>query len=377
MTATWIESRAVVTDGAGSIRVETTQLAPPRPGEVLVRLEASGICHTDADSMWWGRELVIGHEGAGTIEAVGDGVGLPVGTRVVLNWASPCGSCFHCAAGRQHLCERRDLRDTKRERTAIGDRPVSRSFALGTLSEWTVVDQAACVAIGEDVSTTHACIVGCCVMTGYGSVANVARVVPGSTVVVLGVGAVGLNIVQSSVIAGAERVIAIDIDPNRLETASHFGATHVLQPDGTDLSSTIERVASLTDARGADYAFECTGVAAFADAPLRLVRDAGTAVQVSGFEEEAVFDLRAFEWDKIYINPLYGQCRPQLDIPAIFRHHAAGRLRFDELIATGFGLEDVGRAIAAMAARSIIKPVVHPWADRRPNHQQENEPWQA
>lgn len=352
------EHQAVVTDGHGGIRLETVSLRRPGPGEVQLELVASGVCHTDLDSLGWGRELVVGHEGAGIVRHVGEGVDLDVGTRAVLNWAMPCGQCFQCSEGRQSICEKRDHGDHLSTTTRLGDRYVPRSFSLGTMSTGTVVPASAVVLIDVEIPFTSACIVGCGVMTGYGSVVNAARVKPGSSVVVLGCGGVGLNVVQAAVLAGASSVIAVDRSLSRLRMAATFGATTCIHvADGT-IDDAVVQVRALCGGRGADYAFECTGVPQLAMAPLAFVRDAGTAVQVSGNETTAMVDLRLFEWDKTYINPLYGQCRPSIDIPRILHLYAAGRLRLDELAVERFPLRDAAVAIAAVRAGEVTKAVL-------------------
>jgi Zn-dependent alcohol dehydrogenase len=353
----WHNAPAIVTDGAGGHRVVSTEVRDPAPGEVLVELAASGLCHTDVDSLRWGRRLVMGHEGSGSVRAVGDGVDLAVGQPVILNWAIPCGSCFQCASGRQHLCERRDRSDAACTTTRIDGEPVPRPFSLGTMSALTLVPAAACVAVPTAMPHHVACIVGCGVMTGFGSVVNAARVAAGSTVAVLGAGGVGLNVVQSAALAGA-RVIAIDLHPARLQLAASLGATDTITATPGGFGDVVERVRALTGGRGADVAFECTSVVELAAAPLLLVRNGGTAVQVSGFEEVAPFDLQAFEWDKTYINPLYGQCRPQIDIPRIVDLYLAGRYRLDEIVDARFTIDDLGEAIAAMQHGDVAKAVI-------------------
>jgi S-(hydroxymethyl)glutathione dehydrogenase/alcohol dehydrogenase len=182
----------------------------------------------------------------------------------------------------------------------------------------TVVPRQAVVKIEGDVPFSSAAVLGCGVMTGFGSVVNVAKVEAGSSVVVLGTGGVGLSVVQSAVHARVAMIIAIDLNPNRLELAKQFGATILIQSDANDggLLLAAQKVRELT-ARGADYAFECTAVPELGSAPLAMVRNGGCAVAVSGIEQVVPIDMQLFEWDKRYINPLYGQCRPSVDFPAL------------------------------------------------------------
>lgn len=356
-------------DGEGDFAIEEVEVGHPRPDEVLVELKAAGICHTDWDSLSWGAPLVLGHEGAGLVRAAGDGVRrVEPGDRVLLNWAIPCGACFQCSAGNQALCETNSPVARTRPRgghahpegTLWRGRPIERSFNLGTLSGLTLVRHEAVIPIEEEVPFASACIAGCGVMTGYGSVVNAARVRPGSSVAVIGAGGVGLNVVQGARIAGAARIIAIDRRPERLEMGRRFGATHTLLADAADaeLARAAQEVKSLTGGRGADYAFECTAVPALGVAPLAMTRNGGTAVQISGIEQEITVDMRLFEWDKTYLNPLYGKCTPSIDFPRIFRLYATGDLLLDELVTRTYRLEELGRAFEDMHRGRNAKGVV-------------------
>jgi S-(hydroxymethyl)glutathione dehydrogenase / alcohol dehydrogenase len=350
-----LRARAAVTDGKGSYSIEEIEVGEPRPDEVLVEVRAAGICHTDWDSLSWGEPLVLGHEGAGVVAAAGSAVThVRPGDRVLLNWAISCGVCFNCTTGNHALCETNSpvIRTTPwaghahREGTLRRGEPIRRSFNLGTMSTHALVRREAVVPITVEIPFGAVCIVGCGVMTGYGSVVNAARVRPGSSVVVIGVGGVGLNVVQGARIAGAASIIAVDRQPSRFEMARRFGATHVVQsaPDDAGLLAAAAEVRGLTDGRGADYAFECTAVPELGAAPLAMVRHGGTAVQISGIEQEITIDMRLFEWDKSYLNPLYGKCNPTVDFPRIFRLYEKGDLLLDELVTRTYSLDDLGAA---------------------------------
>ncbi len=318
------KSRAIISDAQGGFTLETVEVGEPAPGEVLVQIKASGVCHTDFDSLSWGKRLVMGHEGAGVVLAVGAGVTrCVVGDRVLLNWAIPCGACRACDDGNQSICEVNSPAGAGEsaqghahpQATLFDGEPISRSFFLGTMSQYTVVKEAAVVPITVEIPFESACIIGCGVMTGYGSAVNAAKVVPGSNCAVLGVGGVGLNVIQGCRISGAAKIIAVDVNENRLKMARQFGATHTLLAERSDtgLLKAAEQVKAMADGRGADYAFECTAIPELGAAPLAMVRNAGVAIQESGIEQEVVIDMRLFEWDKVYMNPLYGKCRPQID----------------------------------------------------------------
>jgi S-(hydroxymethyl)glutathione dehydrogenase/alcohol dehydrogenase len=341
-----MKSRAVVAAGAGRISLEWIELPDPVAGEVAVEITASGICHTDLDLARAGQPMVLGHEGAGRIAAIGPGVeGLQVGDAVVMNWAMPCGSCFQCALGNRHLCEQQSpltgpLLWGKRHRDPV------RAFGLGTMAEHSVVPVSAVTRVDASLPAACAAILGCGVMTGVGSVLNAARVAAGASVVVLGCGGVGLNVVQGARIAGASRIIAVDRLVARLELARHMGATStIVAGAGMDgVAVVAAQVRALCDGRGADVAFECTAVPALAAAPLAVVRNGGTAVAVSGVEEHVVIDMTLFEWDKVYINPLYGQCDPARDMPLLVDLHRRGELLLEEQIGARFTLAEFQQA---------------------------------
>ncbi len=362
---------AAITRGDGSLFIDKIEIGTPAPDEVLVQIKASGICHTDYDSLSWGNTMIPGHEGAGIIAKCGQQVRhLSVGDHVILNWAIPCGKCFQCCKGNQHLCERNSFvmagnsafseGHAHPDGTLYHGKPIPRSFNLGTLSEYTLVKESAVVRIPKEVPFPSAAIVGCGVMTGYGSVMNAAKVPADSSVAVIGTGGVGLNVIQAARIAGATTIIAIDTRRSRLDFAEKFGATHTLLANAEDeeLQSITQQVKSLTNGRGADFAFECTAIPEMGTAPLRLIRHGGMALQLSGIEQEINFDMRLFEWDKSYINPLYGQCKPQIDFPKIIEHYNHRRLMLDELVTATYPLSDLQHAFDDMLSGKNAKGVI-------------------
>jgi len=348
-------------------------MGQPGDHEVLVELKASGVCHTDYDSMRWGRSLILGHEGAGVVLKTGKYVkSVAAGDHVLLNWAMPCGNCYQCQRGNRHICENNSpVTGTKDKQGITGGHPsfssttfsgagIERSFNLGTLSSFTMVSEEAVLRMPKQIPFASACIMGCGVMTGYGSAVNVAHVSPGSSVAVLGAGGVGLNVIQGCRIAGAGKIIALDLSPVRLEMSKRFGATDVVQVgnDSSGMEEAFKAVKNLTDNRGADFAFECTGNPKLGAAPLALIRNAGMAVQVSGIEEEITIDMNLFEWDKLYINPLYGKCNPAVDFPILFELYEKGELLLDELVSKTYPLEDLGNVFDDMLNGRIAKGVI-------------------
>ncbi|WP_033289263.1 alcohol dehydrogenase catalytic domain-containing protein [Amycolatopsis jejuensis] len=340
------------------------QVESPAPDEIVVEMRAAGVCHTDADELAVAdTPYVMGHEGAGVVREVGAAVEhVAVGDRVLLTWAIACGTCRQCSRGAATLCERYGYQagharpgSTRDERGAS----VGRSFSLGTMAEVAIVRREAVVKLPEDIPLASACLLGCAVMTGFGSVVNAAKVGAGSTVVVLGCGGVGLNVVQAARIVGAARIVAVDIEPSRLEMAVRMGATDpVLAPeDDRFLAATAEEVTRMLGG-GADYAFECSGVPDLGLSPLRFVRNGGTAVPVSGVESVVEADLSLFEWDKTYLTPLYGQCRPGRDFPRLFELYRRGLLLLDELVTHRYSLIELPAALADLAGRRTAKGVV-------------------
>lgn len=375
-----VDVRAAVGDGQGSFVFQTIGLDEPQGREVLVRMRASGVCHTDWDSLRWGRRIILGHEGAGEVLRTGPEVtSVRAGDRVLLNWAIPCGVCFQCARGKENICEDRgtvpdarfhadpaalsplaDERTTARVTGAAGPGRFNASFSLGTMATHALVPEAAVLPLPPKVPFEVGAIVGCAVMTGFGSVVNAARVTAGSSVVVLGCGGVGLSTILGAVYRGARRILAIDVNADRLAMAQRFGATETLLAEREDvgLRGTAAQVRARMDGRGADYAFECTAVPELGPAPLAMVRSGGTAVGVSGIEQVVPVDMELFEWDKVYINPLYGSCSPRRDFALLLELYQAGKLPLDALITARYPLEGLGEAFAEMRAGRNAKGVL-------------------
>ncbi|GAA4934485.1 Zn-dependent alcohol dehydrogenase [Algibacter agarivorans] len=364
--------KAAIAKGDGTFSIDSIEVQNPKPDEVLIAVKAAGLCHTDHDSLNWGKPIVMGHEGAGVVTAIGrDVTRVKIGDSVILNWATPCGTCFQCEHENEHICENNSPvvagsngyteGHAHMEGTSLNGTPIERSFNIGTLSEYTLVKESAVVKNPiQDMSFSAASIVSCGVMTGFGSAVNTAQVTENSSAVVLGTGGVGLNVIQGIKVSKASKIIAIDINQTRLDMAVEFGATHTILADKDDkgLLKAAEKVKTLTNGRGADYAFECTAIPALGAAPLAMIRNAGTAVQVSGIEEEVLIDMSLFEWDKKYINPLYGKCNPQKDFPKIIEHYRNGDIMLDEMITRTYTLENLQQAFDDMLSGKNAKGVI-------------------
>ncbi len=368
-----IKCKSAVASGNGTFSIEETEIHPPKGDEILVKIKAAAICHTDYDSLTWGMPIVMGHEGAGIVEAIGEAVTkVEAGDEVILNWATPKYDSFQSQIGNQNICEcnspvlashagKISGGHPNFESTTWKEKPIERSFNLGTFSEYALVRSSGVVKkTSKKMSFEAASTISCAVMTGCGSVFNTAKPEWGSSVVVLGTGGIGLNVVQAARISGAVKIIAVDINEQRLEMAKQFGATDVILADRDDkgLLNTAEIVKGMTNGKGADYAFECTAVPALGVAPLAMIRNAGTAVQVSGIEEEIMVDMRLFEWDKIYINPLYGGAKPDIDFPKFEALYEKGDLMIEEMITRTYKLENLQQGFDDMLAGKNAKGVI-------------------
>lgn len=367
-----LRGAAAIGDGCGGFVIDETLVRAPLAGEVRVTLRAAGICHTDHASLQWPGPLVLGHEGAGVVESVGEDVAsthpqLTPGRPVLLNWAIPCGRCPQCQRGRGSLCERTHGVDTTLGSSAPSPghtlwrgHAVERSFKLGTFAEHTLVRADALTVLPEHLPLEHACILGCGVMTGVGAAVNIAQVQPGDTVAVVGCGGVGLSVIQGARLAGAERIIAIDRRPSALQRGLDLGATHTIEPSADDSQheQLAAEVRALTGGRGADHAFEATGVAMLAFLPLRLCRNGGNAVQLSGAHGPVSVEMPQFWWDKRYLVPLYGGCLPARDFPRLCDWALRGELALERMVTHTYRLNDLGQALDDMLTVRCAKGVI-------------------
>ncbi len=337
--------RGVVATERGLALVDI-ELEPPGPGEVLVRLEASGVCHSDLhvlETGWAHRfPVLLGHEGAGVVEEVGEGVaGLAAGDRVILGWRSPCGECRWCLAGEPRRCRRPPA--AKRRLRLTDGRTLSQMLQLGTFATRTVVHAAAAVPYPDELPAEQACLIGCCVATGIGSVLETARLAPGARVAVIGCGAVGLSVVQGARLAGAAEIHAIDLDDGRARAALRFGATHI--DTGEEL----------------DAVFDVVGRPETLERGLDLLGHGGTLVSI-GLPQpgtSAAIDLqRLFDRRLRILVSHGGDHLPAEDFPRHVAGALAGEIDLGGLVTRTIGLEDVERGFDDMRAGRVVRAVV-------------------
>jgi S-(hydroxymethyl)mycothiol dehydrogenase len=338
--------RGVVLTDLGRFGVEELELDEPGPREARVRIDASGVCGTDLHVVRTGFRhslpVLLGHEGAGVVEAVGDGVEhVRPGDRVVLGWRSPCGSCAWCRRGERHLCRtppRAGQRIRLRDR-----RPVSGTLQLGTLATRTVVAAEAVVAVAGELPPEQACLIGCAVATGVCSVLKTAKVWEGARLGVIGCGAVGLSVVQGARIAGAAEIHALDLDARKLEHAWRFGATHTGEG---------ERL---------DFVFDVVGRPETIALGLRMLGHAGTLVQI-GLPQpgaEAPISLeRLFDRRLRILASHGGDHVPADDFPLLTELALSGKLDLAGMVTKTIALDDVEQAFADMEAGEVIRSVV-------------------
>ena len=353
--------RALVARGGGKLAVEDVPAPPPGPGQVRVSVRAAGVCHSDL-SMVNGTlappfPLVLGHEGAGVVAAVGEGVSrVAVGEHVVLNWAPPCRECWFCRRGEPWLCATLGAPAQPRGTTADG-LPLHVTLGLGALAEEVVVPGNAVIPVPVELPLEVAALLGCAVLTGVGAVRRTARVAPGDAVAVIGLGGVGLAAVIAARLAGADPVIAIDVSQAKRDLAAAAGASHFLLSGDT----LTREVRALTGGRGVDHALECVGRAATIRAAWRATRRGGQVTVVGMGSLDDIVELAAldiFHSARILRSSVYGSSDPDSDLPELVAAVLDGTLDLTPLITDRIGLDGAPAALDRMSrgegARSVV-----------------------
>jgi S-(hydroxymethyl)glutathione dehydrogenase / alcohol dehydrogenase len=358
---------AVLYEPNKPMQVERIEIDDPSDGEVLVRIVAAGICHSDYHIMNgdWGMPLpaVLGHEGAGVVEKIGAGVNrVKVGDHVILNFRANCGTCNHCIVGRPVLCDgiespRYQMFDgTVRFHRNGND--INQMARTSCFAEYTVVPESGAVPIRKDMPLEAACLTGCAVMTGVGAVTNTARMPAGSNIAVIGCGGVGLNVVQGGVLAGADRIVAIDMLDNKLEFAKQMGATDVVNAGNGDAAAQVMEMTG----GGVDFALVAVGNGKAIEQAYEMCKLGGTTVVVGMAPESDTIELSALSFprsEKAIIGSWYGSARPWVDLPKLVDLYMADKLKIDEMISRTWKLEEINEAydvlMSGEVARSVIK----------------------
>ncbi|MHC5257134.1 Zn-dependent alcohol dehydrogenase [Streptomyces sp. UC4497] len=348
--------RAAVLPAVGSpLEIADIDLPEPGPGQVRVRLAAAGVCHSDLSltngTMRLPVPAVLGHEGAGTVVSVGDGVThVAPGDGIVLNWAPSCGSCHACALGEVWLCANAlaGSANIHAKRASDGS-DLHPGLNVAAFAEETVVAANCVLPVPDGVPLIDAALLGCAVLTGYGAVHHSARVREGETVAVYGVGGVGLATLQAARIAGASKIIAVDVSPEKEALARAAGATDYVVASET----TAREIRGLTDKQGVDVAVECVGRAVTIRTAWESTRRGGrtTVVGIGGKDQQVTFNaLEIFHWGRTLSGCVYGNCDPAQDLPVLAEHIREGRLDLSTLVTERIALDGIPAAFDNMVA---------------------------
>jgi S-(hydroxymethyl)glutathione dehydrogenase / alcohol dehydrogenase len=359
---------AVLREVAKPMTVERVTMTGLKPGDVLVRVHASGLCHTDLEviegSLRYPLPIVLGHEGAGVVEAVGDGVTLVApGDHVVCSWNPNCGHCFYCDRDQPILCEpftrnqpQGHLLDGE-SRLSLDGEKLHHFSVMSSHAQYCVVPESGAVRVSDAIPFDRACLIGCGVMTGVGGVINVAQAKPGDSLVVLGCGAVGLNAVQGARIAGCETIIAVDVAADKLVVAEAFGATHTLDATAEDVPALVK---TLTAGRGADHVIEAAGITGTLQNAFDCARPGANVVLLGKTQVNAQVGLRwgSMMGERHMVRSSYGGARPRRDFPLLARLYLDGKLMLDELITKRLALTEINDGFDAMREGKLIRAVI-------------------
>jgi S-(hydroxymethyl)glutathione dehydrogenase/alcohol dehydrogenase len=343
------------------------EVAAPGPGEVRIRTGASGVCHSDLSvsngTIPLPTPMVLGHEGAGTVTEVAEGVtSVKPGDHVVMSWVPACGECFYCTRGESFLCEKNamaahgGLLDGTSRLSSAGS-PLHVMGMCGTFSDEFIAPAISCVKIPDDIPMTVAALIGCGVLTGVGAALNTADIRAGDTVAVIGCGGVGLNVIQGAEIAGAGEIIAIDVMEHKLDLAKQFGATQLIKADRDDPVA-----GAMANGRGVDVAFEVIGLGATMQQAIDMTRNGGQVVLVGVPRLDVFLNLNAaltfLYLAKSVKGCWYGSSNVHVDVPKLLELYKSGRLKLDELVSREIVLEEVNDAFGAMTSGEVARSVI-------------------
>ncbi len=365
------EGQAALLNEAGrDVEVEDVTIDDPGPDEVLIKLAASGVCHTDLtvknlNGNGMAFPIVLGHEGAGYVEAVGEGVvGLEKGDPVVLAYRAPCGQCPSCLRGDLRHCYAA-LRPGQRIRRKRGGAICSQVLRCGTFSNYTVVHSKAAIKMPKEMPLDKACLIACGVITGVGAALNTSPVFAGSRVAVVGCGGVGLSVIQGAKLQHARQIIAVDVSENKLKQARNFGATHTVNASETDPVAQVRAMTEDGWDGGVEFAFEATGIPKCTEQAVRMLAYGGTVTTI-GFpaaDDAVTLNLgdmaTGVYWNKAALRVCHcGDTLPSHDFPLLAQLYLDGRLKLDEMVTSRITINDVNEAFEAMHHGDVIRSVI-------------------
>lgn len=354
-----IECKGAVLRGVNDLRVETITVLAPTEEEVMVKMTGCGICLSDG-SIVNGHirsrfPQVLGHEGAGIVCQVGKNVDdIAVGDPVVLSLLAVCGRCDRCAKGRTSLCVNMNARKPWRMQDKEG-KNLTQMSGTGCMAEYTTVHRLNCIKVDPKIPLETACLVGCGVTTGTGSVFNRAQVKPGITCACIGTGGVGLNVIQACKIAGAKTIIAVDLLDSKLEAAKKFGATHVVNP--TKDGDAVKAIRAICKG-GVDYAFEVIGMAKTYEQAFEAISAGGMAVGVGVAGDGEKMTIPAVLNEKTWTTAIYGSCNPSVDFPRLLDLYQGGKLMLDELVTRTYTIDETKEGFDDLFAGKNLRGVI-------------------
>ncbi len=365
-----MKARAAVLFAPGEkLQIREVDVEPPRAGEVLIRMMAAGVCHSDLHVMtghlYAPLPAVLGHEGAGVVADVGPGVtSVRPGDHVIPLWRLSCGECRYCTDGRPALCPAgTEIRMTGHlldgtTRLKLDDEEIKHFAGVSSFAEYAVIPEKAVLKIPDDLALDRAALFGCAVITGVGAAINAARVKPGSSVAVFGAGGIGLNIIQGAALAGAGKIIAVDLLENKLDYARQFGATHTVN---ASTGKTVEQIRTLTGGQGVDYAFEAIGLPVTMRQAYDTLAKRGMAVivGVTPMTTEVSVPVMSLVFEeRVLTGSVYGSSRPRIDIPRLIDLYRMGKLKLDELLTRTYPFEQINEAYDALERGEVARSVV-------------------
>jgi S-(hydroxymethyl)glutathione dehydrogenase/alcohol dehydrogenase len=367
-----MKSRAAVAWAAGKpLEIEEVEVAAPRAGEVLVRIVATGVCHTDAYTLSGADPegifpSILGHEGGGVVEEVGAGVtSVKPGDHVIPLYTPECRECSYCKSGKTNLCQKiratqgKGLMPDGSSRFSQGGKTIHHYMGTSTFSEYTVLPEISVARINPEAPLDKVCLLGCGITTGIGAVLNTAKVEPGASVAVFGLGGIGLSVILGAVLAKAGRIVVVDINPDKFEMAKMLGATDCVNPKDYD-RPIQDVIVDLTDG-GVDYSFECIGNVNIMRSALECCHKGwgeSTIIGVAGSGQE--ISTRPFQLvtGRVWRGTAFGGVRGRTELPGYVDRYLSGDIRIDEMVTHTMGLEDINEAFDLMHEGKSIRSVI-------------------